>query len=151
MNDKNLMVESLKGLSEVEWKRPITEGKWSISEIVSHFMNWDNYLISNIVPSVKKEEPLGFPEFDSFNNLASIYAKSGISQSNLIDEVILTRYHLVKELVDMPEEVITKSLPVNGVTYCPHTGEPYSLRYIIKEFIEHDQHHIQQIKSALSK
>ncbi len=35
------------------------------------------------------------------------------------------------------------------VELCPHTGTPYSLLYIIQEFIEHDQHHKVQIDKAL--
>lgn len=142
---------TLKDLSNEEWVKPISEGKWSIREIVSHFMNWDNYLISTVVPLVKAGEPFGFPAFDSFNKLASTYATSGISKDDLLDEVILTRNHLLQELKDMPEEVITNHLPVGGMTHCPQTGEPYSLIYIIHEFIDHDLHHKKQIQDALNR
>ncbi|MBE4907805.1 DinB family protein [Bacillus luteolus] len=140
---------SLKELSNEEWIKPIAEGKWSVREMISHFMNWDNYIIATVVPLVKDGEPFGFPEFESFNKLASSYATSGISKDDLLDEVILTRNHLVQVLKDMPEEVITKSLPVGGHTHCPHTGEPYSLIYIIQEFIEHDLHHKRQLQGVL--
>lgn len=142
---------TLKELSNEEWEQPISDGKWSVREVISHFMNWDNYLIATVVPLVKDGEPFGFPAFDSFNKLASSYATSGISKDDLLDEVILTRNHLIQVLKDMPEEVITKSLPVGGYTHCPHTGEPYSLIYIIQEFIEHDLHHKTQLQEVLNQ
>lgn len=46
-------------------------------------------------------------------------------------------------------DIFTKHVTVNGVENCPHTDTPYSLLYIIYEFIEHDIHHKNQILSAI--
>ncbi len=58
---------------------------------------------------------------------------------------------LVKELRLLPAGNLEKPLTANGVSYCPHTGTPYSLIYIIKEFIEHDNHHKKQIIHFLNE
>ncbi|WP_256441035.1 MULTISPECIES: hypothetical protein [unclassified Exiguobacterium] len=39
----------------------------------------------------------------------------------------------------------------NGTTHSPHDGVPYTLAYIVTEFIEHDRHHQQQVGSILGK
>ncbi len=138
-------LKTLKDIEEKVWTAPISEGKWSISEIIAHIMNWDHYLLTEILPAVKKGEGMNFPEFDSFNKTASEYARSSVSQINLIEEAINMRESLVSEILKMSNEKINKPLPCNGLSHCPHTGEPYSLNYLIKEFIEHDTHHKQQI------
>lgn len=56
-----------------------------------------------------------------------------------------------KELRLLPAGNLEKPLTANGVSYCPHTGTPYSLIYIIKEFIEHDNHHKRQIIHFLNE
>jgi uncharacterized damage-inducible protein DinB len=144
-------LHSLENLDENLWSNPITEGKWSVSEIIAHITNWDNHLLSEIIPSVRKGEGMEFPDFDSYNKKASDYAKSGISPSKLLEEAKNTRNLLVKELYEVPTEVLNRPLPSNGVTHCPHTGTPYSLQYIITEFIDHDIHHQRQIIEFLKE
>ncbi|MFF2447847.1 DinB family protein [Neobacillus sp. NPDC058068] len=150
-NDYATWVETLKDLDGKVWGAPISEGKWSISEIISHIMNWDHHLLLQVLPSVEKGEGMEFPEFDTFNKVASDYAQSGISQVQLIEEAVKTRESLVSELLKMPLEKLTLPLPSNGISHCPYTGEPYSLLYIVKEFSEHDTHHKQQIMEFLNK
>jgi len=142
-------LNTLEDLDETLWTKPIAEGKWSVSEIIAHLMNWDKYLISEVIPSVQNGGGIEFPEFNSFNKKASDYAKSGITQSKLLEETKDTRSQLVQKLKELPTEVLVKPTPVHGVTHDPHTGTPYSLIYIVKEFIEHDEHHKGQIVKFL--
>lgn len=140
--------DTLRDLDENNWLIPNAEGKASVSEIISHLKNWDNYLINTIIPAIKNGEGMLFPDFDSFNKKAYEYARSGISKVSLLDEFKQTRLQLVDILLKEPE-VATKHVPANGVEYCPHTSTPYSLLYIIHEFIEHDIHHKNQILSVI--
>ncbi|MCJ8007068.1 DinB family protein [Lederbergia wuyishanensis] len=144
-------LNTLEGMEETLWLKPITEGKWSISEIIAHIMNWDHHLLTEVLPAVRNEKGIEFPDFDSFNKKASEYATSGISKSKLLEETRDSREQLIKELNEMPIEILTKHLPTNGVTHCPHTGIPYSLIYIVKEFTDHDHHHIRQITQFLNE
>jgi len=66
-------------------------------------------------------------------------------------ETILTREQLVLELFEMPVVALHRDVTVNGASHCPHSGTPYSLAYIIKEFIEHDSLHKQQIVEFLGE
>lgn len=72
--------EKLRDLDEKIWLTPISEGKATVSEIVSHLLNWDNYLINTIIPAIKNGKGMVFPDFNSFNQKAYEYAYSGISK-----------------------------------------------------------------------
>lgn len=144
-------LNTLEALDERLWTKPIAEGKWAVSEIIAHIMNWDNYLIAEVIPSVLSGKGIAFPEFDPFNKKASDYAKSGISKTELLKEAKETREQLVKELSELPNEILNKHITSNGATHCPHTGTPYSLIYTICEFIDHDYHHQNQIIKFLKE
>ncbi|PFJ33119.1 DinB family protein [Bacillus thuringiensis] len=161
MSEENFIISNFKNyaswLSILEdmdnelWSTPINKGKWSVSEIIVHLMNWDKHLLSEVLPSVRNEKGMKFPDFDSYNKKASDYAKSGISQLKLLEEARNTRELLIKELNEMSVETLNKQLTANGATHCPHTGTPYSLIYIIKEFTDHDNHHKRQITEFLKE
>lgn len=144
-------LNTLEEMNETLWYKPIATDKWSVSEIIAHISNWDNYLLSEIIPLVRKEKGMEFPDFDTHNKKASDYAKSGISQAKLLKEAKYTRKVLVKELNEIPADKLIKPLTANGVTHYPHTGTPYSLIYIVKEFTDHDNHHKAQIIQFLNE
>jgi uncharacterized damage-inducible protein DinB len=150
-NEYSIWLNTLKGMKEELWVAPISEGKWTISEIISHIMNWDDYLLCETLSSVRNGQGMEFPDFDTYNNLASNYAKSGISKVKLLEEAKAKRELLVKELRLLPDENLKTLLTANGVSHCPHTGTPYSLIYIIKEFIDHDNHHKRQVIHFLNE
>lgn len=145
------LLNTLEDTDETLWSKPIAKDKWSVSEIIAHIINWDNHLLSEVIPSVRNEKGMEFPDFDTHNKKASDYAKSGISQSKLLEEAKDTRELLVKELKELPTEKLNKPLTANSVTHCPHTGTPYSLIYIVKEFTDHDNHHKGQIQQFLKE
>lgn len=144
-------LNTLDGIGEALWSKPIEKGKWSISEIIAHIMNWDNHLITEVIPSVQNGKGMEFPDFDIYNKKASNYAKSGISQSKVLEEAKKTREQLANILYGIPTEKLNMSITANGVTHCPNTGTPYSLLHIVKEFIDHDNHHKRQIMQFLKK
>lgn len=41
-------LEILEEIEDEKWITPIAEGKWSVSEIVSHIMFWDQHILSEI-------------------------------------------------------------------------------------------------------
>ncbi|CAM5184918.1 hypothetical protein UACE39S_01427 [Ureibacillus acetophenoni] len=88
---------------------------------------------------------MSFPNLTPSIKRHSDYATSGITQTKLLEEAIDTRRLLVQELKELPTDVLVNPTTVNGVTHDSLTGTPYSLIYIIKEFIEHDEHHKRQI------
>ncbi|MRN53162.1 DinB family protein [Paenibacillus monticola] len=131
-------VSTLKQLDTEVWTKPMSEGKWSISEMVSHIMNWDNHILTHILPFVRLGKEISFPNIDTYNRKAAVYAKSGITQSALIEEVIRTREKLVAQLVEMPDVLYNAQLN-------------YSLAFLIEEFVVHDNVHKEQIMQFINK
>ncbi|MGE1126572.1 DinB family protein [Bacillus wiedmannii] len=150
-NEYSIWINILKGMKEELWVAPISEGKWTIGEIVSHIMNWDDYLLRETLSSVRDGQGMDFPDFETNNKLASSYAKSGISKMKLLEEAKAKRELLVNELRLLSAGNLKKPLTANGVSHCPHTGTPYSLIYIIKEFVDHDNHHKRQVMHFLNE
>ncbi|RIJ64503.1 DinB family protein [Rummeliibacillus sp. POC4] len=144
-------LNTLEDMEEILWSKPIAKGKWSVNEIIAHIKNWDHHLLYEVIPAVQSGKGMEFPDFNTHNKIASNYAKFGISKSKLLEEAKNTRKRLVKELNELPNELLNKSVTSNGVSHCPHTGTPYSLIYIVKEFIDHDHHHKGQIIQFLKK
>ncbi|SEP73893.1 DinB family protein [Piscibacillus halophilus] len=144
-SDYSSWLNQLQDIDDSLWSKPIATGKWSVSEIVAHIIKWDHHLLSEIIPSVQKGDGMVFPEYDPFNKKASDYAKSGVSQSQLLEEAKNKRNQLINKLNELSRETLYKPLTANGITHCPHTGTPYSLIYIVKEMIDHDHHHQKQI------
>lgn len=140
--------DTLHEVHESIWLQPIAENKASVGEIILHLKNWDAYLISTIIPAIKNGQGMVFPDFDSFNEKAYNYARSGISKDRLLDEFKQTRLGLVDILLANPD-VAVRHVTANGVEACPHTGTPYSLLYIIHEFNDHDNHHKNQILTVI--
>ncbi|MFD0670793.1 DinB family protein [Cohnella sp. GCM10027633] len=140
--------DTLRDMDDRLWTKPIADGKATVADIVSHLQHWDYYLLHTVIPSIKNGEDIRFPDFDSYNEQAYEYARSGVSKDKLLDELTQTRLRLIELLRNEPD-VAAKHVPVNGVARCPHTDTPYSLLYIVYEFIDHDAHHKNQILSVI--
>ncbi|MNG40975.1 hypothetical protein D3C84_1298530 [compost metagenome] len=61
----------------------------------------------------------------------------------------MVREELCRRLHALGEELLRKPSTANGAAFCPHTGTPYSLLYIVEEFTDHDRHHRDQIEHFL--
>ncbi|WP_127533604.1 DinB family protein [Paenibacillus kobensis] len=142
--------DTLHDVQDSVWRRPVSEGKASVGEIVAHLQQWDDYIITNVIPAVHNGEGMVFPDFDLFNEAAYTYARSGVSQLQLLEEFKHTRLQLVDCLIANYDTAV-KPVTANGVSHCPHTGTPYSLLFIIHEFNDHDQHHRNQIMNVLQQ
>ncbi|KGI85460.1 DinB family protein [Exiguobacterium chiriqhucha] len=143
-------LNTLERLDESMWDKPIATDKWSIKAIVLHIAHWDNHLLNVIIPAVKTGEGMIFPEFDSFNARATQKAKR-LSGVNVLRLAKTSRSSLVESLRSLRQETLTLHTTANGATHSPHEGVPYTLAYIVTEFIEHDRHHQQQVDAILGK
>lgn len=144
-------VAALEDMDEAEWFKPIAEGKASTAEIMSHLLQWDQYLIANAVPDSLQGQGVVFPDFDPFNAEAYAYARSGVTKGQLIEQFRSTRTELCRLLESVGDEALERAITANGAALCPHTGTPYSLIYITEEFIAHDDHHKKQIDDVVGQ
>ena len=76
--DCTAWLDTLKDIEEIRLYHPITEGKWSVAEIVAHLAKWDVHLGETVLRAVRNGEGLTFLDFEPFNQQASTYAKSGL-------------------------------------------------------------------------
>ncbi|MCC5892041.1 DinB family protein [Exiguobacterium sp.] len=143
-------LNTLTELDESTWESSIATDKWSIKAIVLHIAHWDNHLLNVIIPAVKNGEGMIFPEFDSFNARATQKAKR-LSGEKVLQLAKTSRGSLVEALQSLRQETLTLHTTANGATHCPHQGVPYTLAYIVTEFIEHDRHHQQQVDVLLGR
>ncbi|MFN4215697.1 DinB family protein [Exiguobacterium sp.] len=143
-------LNTLQSIDEETWNRSTATDKWSIKAIVLHIAHWDNHLLNVIIPAVKTGEGMIFPEFDSFNARATQKAKR-LSGEKVLQLAKTSRSSLVEALQSLRQETLTLHTTANGATHCPHQGVPYTLAYIVTEFIEHDRHHQQQVDAILGR
>lgn len=137
-----------KNLSNEQWNKPISEGKWSPSQIVSHICAWDEILITDILPSLVSKHAIQFPDTQMINSEAAQFAKT-MSQDDLLEQSIQTRTKLVQAFRELPNIIKDITFTMNGYEQHPKTGESFTLVYLLADFSEHDLHHTDQIQSSI--
>ncbi|AJY73473.1 DinB family protein [Paenibacillus beijingensis] len=133
--------EKMRSLDHELWRKPITEGKWSIREILTHIMFWDRNLLEKIVPNVTEGAELFFVDIDSLNQEASLFSQSYTKPDALIDDAVNTRKQLLLLLNECYDD--TTQFRIDH-------GQ-YTFEKLLDEFIEHDEHHIKQVESFLAQ
>ncbi|WP_421384896.1 DinB family protein [Bacillus salacetis] len=143
-----VFLENLKengiGVDEI----PLTEGKWSIKQIISHMYRWDLFLLEAVLPAGLKDKAVHFPSHDEYNAQSEVYSNT-ISFKTLINHSVDARKKLIEKLAEH-QKLLGDSITINGLTHCPNTGKRYSLNYLMTEFVHHDMHHSQQIEQFLT-
>ena len=132
---------SLDAIKEKLFFSPIGEGKWSTAAIISHLMYWDRYILEERLEGMVNGEilPKSKVNVDDMNRLADEYTHSGISKVQLIHEVCKTRQRLLNSLVDKN---------IENIFYIG--SNEMTVNEYFKGMVEHDNHHIKQIKEFLS-
>ncbi|MCR8645208.1 hypothetical protein NV379_21365 [Paenibacillus sp. N1-5-1-14] len=49
------------------WLKPISSGKWSIRDLLTHFMQWDRNGIDVMVPNIAEGASLFFVDIEAYN------------------------------------------------------------------------------------
>jgi hypothetical protein len=81
--------------------------------------------------------------FDEFNSKAKIYVKT-ISISELSEKAIFYREQISKQIKSLSDDEYMK-------TYIDGDGNPFNVTQYLKDFIWHDQHHINQMQNILGR
>jgi uncharacterized damage-inducible protein DinB len=137
-------VVSLKQLLHEEWLQPIDEGKWSSAEIISHIIAWDRFTLDQRLGKLMGNDVLDpFPDFQSVNDRAAEYAKSGVTKNEMIDEYIEVRSALVEGFLKFEGAVHRFHFKIGK--------HPFTIASYMEDFIGHDLHHKAQIVAFLAK
>ena len=137
------IIPFLEEIKQVEDDRiffsPISEGKWSTAAIVAHLYLWDQYIQNSRLPMMLAGDtlPSGQVDVQAINNDAQNFAHSGISKNDLIDRFITNRKNLLEELGK-----------ANLHTTFSIGEKSFNLESYLLGMVEHDEHHMKQIKEA---
>lgn len=143
-----LTLATYKNLSTEQWSNPISKGKWSPAQIVSHINAWDQILITNIIPALVRDHAIQFPDTEMINSEAAQFVTT-ISQYDLIEQAIQTRKKLVQSFHELPDIIKNITFTINCYEQDPKTGESFTLLYLLADFVEHDLHHTKQIDTFI--
>ncbi|WP_010094517.1 DinB family protein [Ornithinibacillus scapharcae] len=134
------VIRKLKDVHKSLLKEPISEGKWSIREIIGHLYYWDKYNLEKMVPEMTNGANLPeFPDHDQYNEEAISYLRDS-SVEAILDAFLETREELIKSISKVGEDV--RFTIGNG-------KRQFSSESFVKIFVKHDIHHLQQIKEKL--
>jgi GNAT superfamily N-acetyltransferase len=125
------------------WNRSLGAGKWSVRQVVAHILRWDNYFYEEAIAKVSDAAPLTVKhlDYDTFNELAKAHGKN-TSVAELCDQAVESRMRIMKAIASLTDEQY-------GATCTDADGHPFEVEQYMKDFIWHDQHHIQPIQKLL--
>lgn len=139
-----IFITKLEEFEEDLWNTPIAEGKWTVKEVITHLMLWDNYFYAEAIKPILIQQPITMNEevdVEEFNSKVRDYAQSkSISEISLLTEQY--RKQLIEAFESIPEENYKK-------TYADGDGSPFIVQEVIRDMIGHDHYHLNQIKNVL--
>ncbi|SOC18071.1 DinB family protein [Ureibacillus xyleni] len=134
-------VKRLTAITEEQWRTPIAEGKWSIAEIVGHLIPWDRYITEQRLPFLLRDKDLpNSPDVNQLNQQAATLSRMK-TKGEIIEEFIANRRKLIIAINNIPVEIWEKEFMIGSSTL--------TLYNYLLGIIEHDEHHFEQIQSAL--
>ena len=132
-------VDKLRETNKDLWLTPITTGKWSLREILTHIMYWDINSLEMMVPNMEQGATLFFVDIEKNNQKAAILAQSYITLDALIDDLLKSRQQLIELLNEKYDDTTKFTIDNQNYTY----------KKFVNVFIHHDEHHRKQIQAFL--
>ncbi|MGN8646244.1 DinB family protein [Gracilibacillus sp. HCP3S3_G5_1] len=134
-------VKSLNTLSEMEWRTQILEGKWTVAEIIGHFIPWDEFVLLKRLPFLfSKHELPKSPDTEKTNEKSALISREQ-NKRVTIDNFVSTRIALYKAIDEIPTEHWEVKILMGKTTL--------SLYEYFKGLAQHDLHHFEQIKNTI--
>ncbi|WP_050616538.1 DinB family protein [Bacillus testis] len=134
-------VKRLRELPEERWRTQVDQDKWTIAEIIGHFIPWDEFVIRQRIPYLFKDAQLpASPDAELVNQQAAEESRNR-SKDETIDLFIVNRESLVRSLYDLPDELWTQDLFKRK--------KKISLIDYFSGLVAHDYHHFRQIQRVL--
>lgn len=133
-------VQSLETADE-RWNIQLGDGKWSVREVVSHIALWDKYFLEEAIDPIHNSVPLTVKhlDYDAFNENAKQYGKR-TSPSDLSEQAISYRLQIIQRIEGFSQSVYEGR-------YVDADGHPFVLEQYLKDFLWHDNHHMDQMRS----
>ncbi|MGM8215499.1 DinB family protein [Bacillaceae bacterium W0354] len=135
-------VQSLKNLSEVEWRKPLGDEKWTIAEVIAHFEPWDEIVLEKRVPYffTRGTLPKLSLNVDEVNREAAKYGAKH-TREEVIDRFIQSRQKMIETITEIDSEDWEKTILIGG--------QALTIYEYFYKLAEHDEHHFKQIDDCL--
>lgn len=119
----------------------LSDGKWSVREIIGHLLYWDKFNLEKMIPSMSHGAVLrSFPNHDLHNEEAVTYLQNYKSVRDILDDFVKIRKQFVNEL---------QKLDKNMEFEIENEPNTFTIETFAEIFLEHDMHHLNQIKEKL--
>lgn len=135
-------VHSLTEVTEEEWRCTIADGKWSIAEIIAHFVLWDEFILHDRLKEFWNNKALPQAlDVHEMNQQSAERARKE-ERSETIGRFIAVRTKLVQEMKKIEASRWNTSFLIGQTEL--------TLLSYFQGLIKHDLHHMEQIKKVLS-
>ncbi|ALM26516.1 DinB family protein [Bacillus altitudinis] len=135
-------VQSLTKVTEEEWRSAIAEGKWSMAEIIAHFVPLDEFILHDRLKEFWNEQALPqAPDAHEMNQQSAERARKE-ERSETIGRFIAVRTELLQEMKKIEPSRWNASFLIGQTEL--------TLSSYFEGLIKHDLHHMEQIKKVLS-
>ncbi|MCY7671890.1 DinB family protein [Bacillus altitudinis] len=135
-------VQSLTEVTEEEWRSAIADGKWSIAEIIAHFVPWDEFILQDRLKKFWNNKALPqAPDVHEMNQQSAERARKE-ERSETIGRFIAVRTELLQEMKKIESSRWNASFLIGQTEL--------TLSSYFQGLIKHDLHHMEQIKKVLS-
>ncbi|UII56432.1 DinB family protein [Cytobacillus spongiae] len=135
-------VQSLRTLTEEEWRKPIGMGKWTVAELIGHFIPWDDFVLEQRIPYILLGEDLPVGSDVKETNERGAQVARQEAQQTTIDRYTTTRTALYQALADVADKQWENSFTIGTRTL--------SFYEYCKGLAEHDQHHFKQLYDTIN-
>jgi hypothetical protein len=131
----NRMSTILKDLNEKEATQKPGPEKWCPKEIIGHLIDSANNNQMKFVKAIESKsiDVAGYHQ----NEWGDIQKYVNYDWHQLIDFWVLFNQHIAHIIENVPEEVLSNEIKVEGVG-------PFTLEFIMKDYVEHLKHHLNQ-------
>ena len=135
-------VQSLTELTDKEWRSAIAEGKWSIAEIIAHFVLWDEFILHDRLKEFWNNKALPQAlDVHEMNQQSAERARKE-ERSETIGRFIAVRTKLLQKMKKIEAPRWTTPFLIGQTEL--------TLSSYFQGLIKHDLHHMEQVKQVLS-
>ncbi|WP_284139589.1 DinB family protein [Virgibacillus sp. LDC-1] len=136
-----MWVRGLESLTEKEWRTQTSRGKWTIAEVIGHLTPWDEFIITKRIPYLFKTEMLPAGPNVEIMNQAAAKASRESRKEETIQTFLHVRERLLEEIMNLSNDQWKQTIRIGK--------NELTLFEYFNGLTEHDNHHFNQIKSAL--
>ncbi|AWV99655.1 DinB family protein [Arcticibacterium luteifluviistationis] len=136
----NKMMPILKGIGDKSASKRPAKDKWSPKEILGHLIDSANNNQMKFVKAIESKsiDVAGYHQ----NEWVDIQKYENYDWHQLIDFWAMFNHHMAHIIENAPTEALLNEIKVEGVG-------PFTLAFIMKDYVEHLKHHMNQILPSL--